>query len=62
MEIIKREIVEVICEGVKHIQDDNNDMLIDDMGVEVFITKIDSTGSHTWILSKELAQKLKESL
>lgn len=62
VKIIRREIVETIGDESIHIQDDKDDILLEWIEDDLFITKLDSGGSRTWVLSRELAKKLKEAL
>lgn len=62
VKIIRREIVETVGDESIHIKDEKDDLILEWIEDDLCITKIDSGGSRTWVLSRELAKKLKEVL
>ena len=60
--VIVKEITETVNDDARVVNDDRRTIIVEEFEGDVFLTKLDCKGKETWILSKEIAQKLKEAL
>lgn len=62
VKLISQEVILAVDDDDAVVTDGKSTLMVERFEGSVFLTKLDSNGKQVWMLSEELAQKLKEAL
>lgn len=62
VKLISQEIILAVGDDDAVVTDGKSTLMVERFEGSVFLTKLDADGKHVWMLSEELAQKLKGAL
>lgn len=62
VKLISKEVILTVGDDDAVVTDGNSTLAVERFEGNVFLTKLDADGKHVWILSEELAQKLKDAI
>ncbi len=62
VKLISKEITLIVGDDDTVVTDGKSTLIVERFEGSVFLTKLDTNGKNVWILSEDLAQKLKEVL